>query len=74
MLNRLANVALAAVLAHGFDTDARSFWDLSFAQLSVGRDHHVVEVSTQLLANGIVGFPLDPHVDVFGVLPVNDHV
>ena len=28
----------------------------------------------QLLANGVVGFPLDPHVDVFRVLPINDHV
>ena len=28
----------------------------------------------QLLANGVIGFPFHPHVDVFGVLPVNDHV
>ena len=47
---------------------------LALAQLGVGGDHHLVEVFAQLLADGVIGCPLNAHVDVFGVFPINDHV
>ena len=74
VLDRLADVALAAVLAHRLDADARSLRDAALAELAVGRDHHLIEVLDQLEAHGVAGFPLDPHVDVLGVLAVHDHV
>ena len=74
VLDGLSNVALAAVLAYRFNPDSRSFRDLPFAELAVGGDHHLIEMLAQLLADRIIGFPLHPHVDVFGVFPVDNHV
>ncbi len=74
VLDRLADVALAAVLAHGLDADARAGRDLALAELAVGRDHHLIEVLDQIEAHRIAGLPLDPHVDVLGVFAIHDHV
>jgi hypothetical protein len=74
VLDRLADVALAAVLAHGLDADAGARWDLALAQLAVGWDHHLIEVLDQIEAHRIARFPLDPHVDVFGVFAIDDHI
>ena len=74
VLDRLADVALAAVLAHGLDADAGPHRNLALAQLAVGRDHHLIEVLDQIEAHRVVGLPLDPHIDVFRVLAIHDHV
>ena len=74
VLNRLADVSLAAVLAHRLDADARALRDLAVAELAVGRDHRFVEVADQLQAHRIVGLPLDAHINIFGVLAVHDHI
>ena len=74
VLDRFTDVALAAVLAYGLDADARSGRNLAVAEFAVGGDHRVVEVADQLDAHRIVGVPLDPHVDVFGVFPIDDHI
>ena len=74
VLDRLADVALAAVLTHGLDAYAGARWDLALAQLAVGWDHHLIEVLDQIEAHRIARFPLDPHVDVFGVFAIDDHI
>ena len=74
VLDGFADVALAAVLAHGFDANPGARRDLALAELAVGRDHHRVEVLDQIEADLVIGLPLDPHVDVFGVFPVDDHI
>ena len=74
VLDRFADVALAAVLAHGLDPDAGSFRDLPLAEFAVGRDDHLIEMLAQLLADRIVRFPLNSHIDVFRVFSVHNHV
>ena len=74
VLDGLADVALAAELAHRLDADACPFRNAPFAELAVGGDHHVVEVLNQLDAHRIARLPFDPHVDVFRVFPVDDHI
>ena len=74
VLDRFADVALAAVLAYRLDPDAGSFWDLPLAKFAVGRDDHFIEMLAQLLADRIVGFPLNAHIDVFRVFSVHNHV
>ena len=74
VLDGFADVALTAMFAHWLDANARSFWNLSLAELAVCRDDHLIEMLAQLLANGVVGLPLHPHIDVFSIFSIDNDV